>query len=241
VIVNPPSVTVNPSPVNVTSPGGGATYVTVEPSVTETPTVQSPDVNVTVEQPAATPTTIIDNPDTPLGDSDLPTSWSLLDLIATILAVLLLLVFAIKMFFDRPKDEQYQEEPVDANFLAAMTPEQRAQYQARREADYQAWVADQQKANNKQKSMFVNAPVLLVAGLAFVEALILLFTTQNFNAPMVLIDNWTVVFALILFVQLLTPMVAAVIHNSRKASKQEQLDAQVRANANVSGNGVVTY
>jgi Na+-transporting methylmalonyl-CoA/oxaloacetate decarboxylase gamma subunit len=135
------------------------------------------------------------------------------------------------MFFDRPKDEEYEEEPVDAEFLAAMTPEQRAQYQARREADYQAWLADQQKENSKQKSMFVNAPVLLIAGLGFVEALILLFMTQNFEAPMVIIDNWTVVFALILFVQLLTPMVAAVIHNSLQENKKQKLAAKARTSA----------
>ncbi len=59
-----------------------------------------------------------------------------------------------------------------------------------------------------------------------VEALVLLFMTQDFIATMTLIDNWTVVFALILFVQLLTPMVAAVIHNSRN---QNTRSTQTRA------------
>ena len=70
--------------------------------------------------------------------------------------------------------------------------------------------------------MFVNAPVLLIAGLAFVEAIILLFMFSYFDGSMVLLDNWTVVFALILFVQLLTPMVAAVIHNNLQESKLER-------------------
>ncbi len=161
-----------------------------------------------------------------------PFTWALLNVIAAILSLLLLLVFAIKTFFDRPKDEEYKEEPIDAEFLASMTPEQREQYQMRREADYQAWQADQQQQNSKAKTMFVNAPVLLIAGLAFVEAVILLLMFSNFEGRMVLLDNWTVVFALILFVQLLTPMVAAVIHNNLRESKLQKQQQAEQANAN---------
>ncbi len=214
-----PNVTVNPPAVNVTVEDGvgEAPIVEVYPEVPA-----APDVNVTVEAPEQTPITLPATP-TPLAEpEETETHWSLFNLIATILALLLALIFAIKLFFDRPKSEEYEEEPVDSEFLAVMTPAQRDQYQKRRDADRQAWLANQEKENRKQKAMFVNLPVLLIAAVAFVEAVILLFMTQDFYSYMVVVDTWSVVFSLILFVQLLTPMVAAVIHNSKTEKKADE-------------------
>jgi uncharacterized repeat protein (TIGR02543 family) len=224
--IYPPAITVNPPDVTVNPGGGGTTYVTVTPEVAAAPE------GAAVEQPAPTEGTTITPDDTPLTvapPTPEPTFWSLFNLIAAILSLLLLLVFVVKLFFDRPKNEEYEEEAVDSEFIAVMTPDQREQYQKRREADYRAWLADQEKENKKQKALFVNLPVLLVAGLAFVEMVILLLMTQDFYGAMQLVDNFSVIFALVLFVQLVTPMVAAVIYNNNK----EKRAARYRQQANV--------
>jgi uncharacterized repeat protein (TIGR02543 family) len=199
--------------VNVPPSGGGGANVTVQTpasTITEVPTPTTPEPE--------TPATIEPTP-TPLAPPT-ETTWSLFDLLATILAAVMLIVFFVKFFFDRPKDEVYEEEPIDAQLWAAMTPEQRAQYQARRESDYQVWLSDQQRAANRPKALFVNAPVLLIVAIALVEAFIVLFTTQSFGGTMMIVDDLSVIFALILFVQLLSPMVAAVIRNNRRVSQQ---------------------
>jgi uncharacterized repeat protein (TIGR02543 family) len=202
VVVNPPS-------------GGGTTIVTAPPTtvinnIPETPTPTTP---------APTPIAPIVDPDPPL-EPPADLTWSLLDLLATILAALLLIVFFIKFFFDRPRDEVYEEEPIDAQLWAAMTPEQRAQYQARRESDYQVWLSDQQRAAGRPKTFFVNAPVLLIVGAGLVEALIVLFMTQDFSGRMIIVDDISVVFAAVLFIQCLAPMVAAAIRNNRLADQR---------------------
>ena len=211
----PPNIIVNPP-----AAGNSTTYVTVPPDNVEvsvppsqSPTTSTPDP--TRIEPTTSPTTNVPEP-----------TWSLFDLLATIVALLLLVAFVIKYFFDRPRDEDYEEEPIDAQLWAAMTPDQRAQYQARRESDYQAWFNDQQRRSSMRKAMFVNAPVLLIVGTALVEALIVLGMTQDFGATMKPVDDLSVIFAAVIFVQLLTPMVAAVIHNNRRVAQQSSRPAQ---------------
>jgi hypothetical protein len=63
---------------------------------------------------------------------------------------------------------------------------------------------------------------LLIAAAAFAEALIMLFITQNFSLNMTAVDNYSVLFALIVFVQLLTPLVAAIILNGRRETQPLQ-------------------
>ena len=173
------------------------------------------------------PVTTINPPQTPVAGPVEPAgSWSLFNLLATILAVILLIVFFIKYFFDRSKEEFYEEEPLDAQLWAALTPEQRAQYQARRAADYQTWLSERQRDVSRHKVLYVNAPVLLIVGAALVEALVVLFLTQDFGEGMLVVDNWSVLFALIIFIQLFGPMVAAAIHNSRRVNQQRLATAQ---------------
>jgi uncharacterized repeat protein (TIGR02543 family) len=212
----PPSIIVN-NPPGEAGDGGGTTYVTVEPGAdTETATLLD----------AESPLSAADIPDStpPLASSgSTAAGWALFDLLATILALILLVVFLIKLFFDHPRDEEYEEEAIDAQLWDAMTPDQRATYQARREADYQEWLSEQQKKANRQRLVLINAPVLLIVGVALVEALIILFTTQDFALSMSIVDNYSVIFALIVFVQLLTPLVAAIIHNSRRENQRAQI------------------
>jgi uncharacterized repeat protein (TIGR02543 family) len=61
----------------------------------------------------------------------------------------------------------------------------------------------------RNRALYVNLPVLLVGLIALVETGILLFTTQDFAAEMAVFDSYSVIFALIVFVLLLAPMVAA--------------------------------
>jgi uncharacterized repeat protein (TIGR02543 family) len=67
----------------------------------------------------------------------------------------------------------------------------------------------------KQKSMYVNAPVLLIAIIAFIEGLVVLLVTQDFTAKMGIIDQYSLPLSLIVFVQLLVPMVAALLKKNR--------------------------
>jgi uncharacterized repeat protein (TIGR02543 family) len=208
----PPTVIVNNPP----AVGGGITNVTVQPG-SETENTTLPDTSA----PLSSSEELTDTTP-PLANNEPAVGWALFDLLATILALILLVVFFIKFFFDRPRDEEYEEEPIDSQLWEAMTPEQRAQYQARREVEYQTWLADRQHKANRQKSLYVNAPVVLIVGVALVEALIVLFTTQHFELNMSIVDDYSVIFALIIFVQLLTPMVAAIIRNTHRENQNQK-------------------
>jgi uncharacterized repeat protein (TIGR02543 family) len=221
----PPNVIVNNPPAV-----GGNTFVTVEPA-TGSGVVTVPDE----ETPLSGSQTQIPEGGTPQGSNEPLTGWSLFNLLAAILSLLLLVFLFVKFFWDRPRLEEYEEEPVDVQLWAAMSPEQRAQYQARCESDYQAWLVERQRYENRQRALVVNAPVLLIAVAAFVEALIVLFTTQDFSLNMIIVDNYSVFFALLVFVQLLTPMVAAIIRNSRRENQLGQTAPQA-----TSGGGDVT-
>jgi Flp pilus assembly protein TadB len=138
---------------------------------------------------------------------------------ASLLALLLLLFFSIKFFLNRSKSEEYEEEPIDEKLLAAMSPDQRAQYQARRKSAYRAWLIAQQKEAKRQRVLRVNLPALFIVAVAFIEAVVILFATQDFSLDWVFADIYAVIFAMFLFVQLLTPLVAASIHNGRRENQ----------------------
>ncbi|MDR1082265.1 MAG: DUF5011 domain-containing protein [Coriobacteriales bacterium] len=159
---------------------------------------------------------------TPLDNSKAPSQagWSLFNLVVMCLALVLLVVFFIRYFFDRSRNEEYEEETLDSELWEVMTPEQRAQHRAQREADYQAWFAHQQKKASRQRVFLVNVPVLLIATAALIEGLIVLLASQDFALSMRAFDSYSLVFALILTAQLLTPLVAAFIHNSNQKAKQ---------------------
>jgi uncharacterized repeat protein (TIGR02543 family) len=208
----PPNVIINNPPANV---GGAATYVTVGAG-NDTESSTLPDTSAPLSASEG-----ISNVTPPLASGgSASTGWALFDLLATILALLLLVACFVKFFFDRPRVEEYEEESIDAQLWEAMTPDQRAQYQAHREAEYQTWLVERQIKANRQKAAFVNLPVLLIAGTALVEALLVLFTTQHFELNMSIVDDYSVIFALVVFVQLLTPMVAAIIHNNHRENQR---------------------
>jgi hypothetical protein len=219
--VTPAPVNVTPAPVYVnTSPGAASpTYVTVNNPETESGATTPPTTNIGEDK---TPTTsgagvVTTQPVVPE-----ETHWSLFDLCAVILALLLALIFLVKFFFDRKKAKEYEEEPIDQSQWAAMTAEQRAAFVARREADRQTYNEEQQQKANKPKSFYVNIAVLLIVVLAFIEGLVILLTTQDFTSSMVIIDQYSIPLSLVVFVQLVTPMVAALLRKNQTSNGSTQ-------------------
>ncbi|MCL2631808.1 MAG: DUF5011 domain-containing protein [Coriobacteriia bacterium] len=74
----------------------------------------------------------------------------------------------------------------------------------------------------RDKSFYVNAPVLLIIAAAFVEGLIVLLLTSDFSARMLLTDQYSIPLSLIVFVQLLTPAVAATLRNNSNYAKRNR-------------------
>jgi uncharacterized repeat protein (TIGR02543 family) len=205
----PQTVIVNNPPAS-----GNTTYVTVEPGA------QTEEVTLGDGATPLSDGSTIGNGTTPSDGSDGPrTGWSLFDLFATILALGLLIVFSIKFFVKRSRNGEYEEEPIDARVWNAMTPEERVRYEVQREADYQAWLLERRRQEARPQALLINPPVLLVAAAALLEALVILFLTQDYSLGYTIVDDYSVIFALVLFVQILTPMVAAIIRNSRQDSR----------------------
>jgi ABC-type transport system involved in cytochrome bd biosynthesis fused ATPase/permease subunit len=144
--------------------------------------------------------------------------WALLNVLLAILAAVLTGLFTVKFFVDRltKKDDSYEEKPIDQAQWVAMTPEQRVALMVRREKERQAAHEAQREKEEKErreKSLYVNAPALLVVALAFVESLIILFTTQDFSGKMAFADSWSIAMAAVVAVQVATPMIAAALKN----------------------------
>ncbi|MCL1846764.1 MAG: DUF5011 domain-containing protein [Coriobacteriia bacterium] len=212
--VYPPNVTVYPPNVYTSSPGvtvttpPANTYVTVEaPATPTTPPAEEP-------KPLEIP-----EDEAPKGITEGPTThWSLFNVIAVIVSLLLALLFLLRFFMDRRKDDTYDEEAIDWASLSAMTPERRAAVLARLEEDRQAQLDRQRAQERKERSFYVNAPALLIVAAAFIEALIILLTTSDFYAPQVITDSYSVPLSLIVLVQLAVPMIAAMLRNRGKGS-----------------------
>jgi len=213
--VYPPNVNVYPPNVNVTTPPANVT-VNVPPSPAS-PTY----INIEVPEQQKTPTVDIPDTTTPKDPGTSINTWSLFNVCATILALLLTLFFLIRYFIDRKKPEEYEEETIDWNEVATMSPERQAALMARREEQKQAFYEEQEAKQNKEKAFYVNAAVLLIVAAAFVESLIILLTTSNFYAKMVVTDVYSIPLSLIVLLQLITPMVAAMLKKRNQSNIQD--------------------
>ncbi|MCL1847547.1 MAG: InlB B-repeat-containing protein [Coriobacteriia bacterium] len=218
VTVNPPAVTVNPPAVNITNPPASITV--------ETPPIQQGDTYVTVTDPDKTdadPTKVLIPEQVSPEDMERYTPhWSLFDLCAVVLTLLLAVFFLLRFLItDRKKQKEYDEEAIDWASLSAMPPERQAAILANLEADREAQFKKQRAQANKEKAIYVNTPVLLFTTAAFIEALIILLTTQDFTAPMVLLDEYSVLLSVIAFVQLSLPIIAAVLWNRKNRQVRE--------------------
>jgi uncharacterized membrane-anchored protein len=72
----------------------------------------------------------------------------------------------------------------------------------------------------------VNVAVLIIAGAALVEAVTTLFLTQDFVGPVVTFDIYTVVFGFMLAIALVAPVLMAMIVNSQRSQRYQQLLAE---------------
>jgi len=209
-----PPIIVNP-PVNniVVKPPASNTYVKVD-------TLPAPATEIAPQaEPRERAGVEIVRVNVPLSSIEVQGSWALLNLCIAVLALLLLLAFAVRFFFDRRDLRDYKEEPIDQEEWRKMTPAQRLALVVRREQERQAFCALQQY-NMKEKSFYVNALVLAIVALAFIEGLIILIATQDFFGKMVMTDEFTVPLSLVVMVQLIVPMVAAILKNRTENNKR---------------------
>ena len=72
----------------------------------------------------------------------------------------------------------------------------------------------------------VNIAVLVIAGAALVEAVTTLLLTQEFKGPMASFDLYTVVFGFMLAIALVAPVLMALIVNSQRSHRYQQLLAE---------------
>jgi branched-subunit amino acid transport protein len=192
---------------------------TSKPDTPDTPEGTKADTTPTIAPTSTatvttTPTTVAE----PVTD-DSPQSWSLFNLLATILAGLLLIFCLVKFFFGRRRDDdEYEEEPIDPVQWAAMAPDQRVALMVSRENDRLNFRKKLAKENQKGKHYYINLLVLLIVAAGFVESLVMLLLTQDFSLPMVFCDKYSWIFALIFFAALIVPAIAAVLHKSNDSN-----------------------
>jgi len=203
---------VNQPPVYVTT-GSSRPVINVAatPSYEPVPEPETPEKEITPVE--------INPPLNPLGGGGIPAAggWSLFNVLAMILSALLLLIFFVKFFTDRnDKEEEYKEKPIDQSKWLAMTPEQRTALLALREQERADWNSSHSSA--KPKSTYVNLPVLAIVAFVFIEGLVILLATQNFFGSMELIDTWTLPLSAVILVQLIVPMVAAMVRNRNRSA-----------------------
>jgi hypothetical protein len=166
----------------------------------------APEPEEEPEEEPEKPATKIEEPETPTTPDE--KGWSLLNLIAVLLSLLMLSVFGGKYLLDRTRAKAERNPLAGTQAWADMTRNQRAGYLLRHNAERQAT-----QVANAGGLFRVNQPVLAINIFALFDAALVLFTTQNFGSGMAVADNYTIVFVLILLVQFLTPIVATLIHN----------------------------
>ncbi|MCL1879245.1 MAG: DUF5011 domain-containing protein, partial [Actinomycetia bacterium] len=182
--------------------GGSPTYVTANSPGTLTRDDQGAVTNRIVDQQASLNA----------APAPLPRQWSLFNLCVAILSLILLAALAIKYPIDRRGMKEYQEKPIDQEQWLKMTREQRAAFAACLEHDRRAFKAEQQEKINRPRVVYVNAPVLLIAVAIFVEIVVVILATQDFTSQKVIFDQYSITLSLAVFLQLLVPMVSAVLH-----------------------------
>ncbi|MCL1879536.1 MAG: DUF5011 domain-containing protein [Actinomycetia bacterium] len=152
-------------PTTVADDTGGPTYLTVTNPVTPTDGGG-----------------VIGDPLTPTANSD--GHWSIYNLCAAVLALLLLVAFLIMFILGRRKASQGAQD------------------------------------SNRQTNYHVSGPVLLIAAAAFIEVLIVLLSTQDFTAQRVVFDVFSAVVTLAVLVQLLAPVIGALLLRRKREEER---------------------
>ncbi|MBC8570621.1 MBG domain-containing protein [Zongyangia hominis] len=204
-ITTRPSTTTDPTPPATTTPGPAP--VTAPPATTPvspvttpaapvtTPTVSidEPDVPI-ASLPVTSDRTVIDEPDVPLAATPTPV-WALINLLLTIATAIIMLLLLIFYFIGKKNKEDDEDEE---------------QQRIRRENE-------EAKLNHVLKRKGFWRLLSIVPALGAVIAFIL---TENMRNPMVLVDRWTLLMALIALVQI----VIAIL--SIKGRKDEEMDEE---------------
>jgi uncharacterized repeat protein (TIGR02543 family) len=190
-----------PNVINVINPP--ITTVVVPPSastyVTVTPASDTPIVNV---GPDHTPIAQIGDNETPTANVLTETVWALLDLIFALASLALLIFYVVKFFIERKEDKAKEKE---------------------QEENPGTW-----KASSTQRIVHVSLPVLILAIVGVIEAAIILLATQDFTAKMAMVDDYTVIFAVISFVLLIVPIISALRQNQKDILEYQELQYQQR-------------
>jgi len=176
--------------------------------------VNPPAVNVTA--PGGTTVIEVPIPTATIAADDTPTSdyvpgmdyydvwedtshWTLLNVLLSVLSLALLAGYFVHYFAHRRRQDEDEQQRLE-DILAGRVPYQKA------------------------RDWLVSLPVLLVALIGLLEAIVLLAATQDFRASMWIIDRYTVWFAILDFTVLGAPLVAAAIDNRRQLmAEPEQL------------------
>ena len=142
-------------------------------------------------------------------------SWSLFDVVATVLAALVALVLAIGLFGRKRRDGDDGDDP-DGDDAAARV----AEGEASADEEY----GDDAKTINRRRGLRILA---LVIG---VVAIVLLLVTQDFTQPMALFDSWSILFAIICVVQIIVAFLARKRRKDDDEKDDEEIgSAQVQA------------
>ncbi len=167
-----------PAPVTPT-PVTPAPVTPVEPAVIDVPDTEVPLVDEPTEEPAEEPAEeSVEIEDTRVPLAGRGGAWSLLDLILTIVTGLMSIVLLITYFTNKKEDEDEDEE----NKKAASVRDE-----------------DEEESKLKRKGIF-----RLFSIIPMIAAIILFILTQDLTQPMIWIDRWTIVFAIITLIQLIT-------------------------------------
>jgi uncharacterized repeat protein (TIGR02543 family) len=232
----PPAPPAPPAPpvVNVYPAGGSPTYVSLTTPPAETVdqnTVTDPSSSSTTGGGAVTPVTPISVPAAAPQPSK---SWSLIDLIFTILGVLLLMCYTTKFFFDRRDEQEKLREAQEAQAASEEAQAAEAPNKVPGAPVAPSRVpgapgvpgtpgAPSWMEPARQKLMQMTLPALLVSAAAVIESIAVLLLTQDFTSQMVLFDECTILFTLLLFVMLICPLVAAIRHSQREQELYRRL------------------
>ena len=203
-----------PTPAEIVIPAFPAIVIPAAPAAITIPAIAAPTPAATPTAPTApaTPTETIADDTTPqaetIGDDGTPLtakigSWSLIDLICTILTVLLAIIMLIGALGRKRKEGDEEERQGVAGYGT-----------------------EDERENG---TVFKRRRALRVASLIpAVIAIVLLIFTQDFTQAMVLFDQWTIAFAIIAIVQI---ALAILSHRKKEDDGEDQHQSTAQATA----------
>ena len=143
-------------------------------------------------------------------------SWSLFDVIATVITALIALILGIGLFGRKRKDDDDDDDddpdnPDGSEAAAYATADEAAEEEDEEE--------DEGRVVKRRRALRILALIIGVA------VIILLFLTQDFTQPMVLFDWWSIVFAIALVVQ----VIVAILARKKREDEDDDEDDDAQA------------